>query len=465
MLRDRDSWTLALALALSVACGGSASPSQPSEAEAGPGEPSPAEPGREGAAAARPSASSSLVPELAACDDRRIHSLVDVLRRAEPARRAELVTQYLLDACEAPDFLRYYVEVTTPGSESRRLATTGPVAQQQQALRRVCPEAEAVMRAVAASAAAERSGILFDGCHLDRFDVIEREAYVRERGSPLPWITHQWLLDQGVAPADAVVITRAMIVHDLRATSPIDPPAGLVLPTLADGFERLADGPVVYVSGSGIEASSRLLVRIADGAIEPAMVASHLVGPLFDVVAEEADKDKQIAEARGADWDAAVVIVADEQLPFSILIDVYYTVGRAEYRRWDLGVATQAGGYGRVPVGGHSVPFGSTPIVGPPLTVIIDPGGFLVGTPDDPSPERLGVRAAIGHDAWDFEALARRAVAHRERHPDALSAVVMPERDTPHGVIVRALAALRGPECHGEQDCILPQLQLAVRSE
>lgn len=139
------------------------------------------------------------------------------------------------------------------------------------------------------------------------------------------------------------MITRAMIVHDLRATSPIDPPAGLVLPTLADGFERLADGPVVYVSGSGIEASSRLLVRIADGAIEPAMVASHLVGPLFDVVAEEADKDKQIAEARGADWDAAVVIVADEQLPFSILIDVYYTVGRAEYRRWDLGVATQAG--------------------------------------------------------------------------------------------------------------------------
>ena len=69
-----------------------------------------------------------------------------------------------------------------------------------------------------------------------------------------------------------------------------------------------------------------------------------------------------------------------------------------------------------------------------------------------------------GGEPVEAEALVEHRL-HRERHPDALSAVVMPERDTPHGVIVRALAALRGPECHGEQDCILPQLQLAVRSE
>jgi biopolymer transport protein ExbD len=115
----------------------------------------------------------------------------------------------------------------------------------------------------------------------------------------------------------------------------IMPTAGQKVPmSIADS--PIQDGIPVYIAARSITFGSKKIVQIDEnGDIEAGAVQNHLIGPLYDAMAEEADKAKQMAAAQGNDeWSGRVILVGDQSLKFSTLVDVMYTAGRAEFREY-----------------------------------------------------------------------------------------------------------------------------------
>lgn len=116
----------------------------------------------------------------------------------------------------------------------------------------------------------------------------------------------------------------------------ITPGAGQKVP-MSRADSPIQDGVPVYVSTRDITFGDKKLVQLNDdGEVEAAALNKHLIGPLYDALAEEADKSKQMAEARGTDWAGRIIIVGDQRLKFKTLVDVMYTAGRAEYREYSF---------------------------------------------------------------------------------------------------------------------------------
>ena len=115
----------------------------------------------------------------------------------------------------------------------------------------------------------------------------------------------------------------------------IMPTAGQKVPmSMADS--PIQDGIPVYIAARSITFASKKIVQIDEnGDIEAGAVQNHLIGPLYDAMAEEADKSKQMAAAQGnEEWSGRVILVGDQSLKFSTLVDVMYTAGRAEFREY-----------------------------------------------------------------------------------------------------------------------------------
>jgi biopolymer transport protein ExbD len=115
----------------------------------------------------------------------------------------------------------------------------------------------------------------------------------------------------------------------------IMPTAGQKIPmSVADS--PIQDGIPVYIAARSITFASKKIVQLDEnGDIDPAALQNHLIGPLYDAMAEEADKAKQMAAAQGQEeWSGRVILVGDQSLKFSTLVDVMYTAGRAEFREY-----------------------------------------------------------------------------------------------------------------------------------
>jgi hypothetical protein len=130
-------------------------------------------------------------------------------------------------------------------------------------------------------------------------------------------------------------IVSIIVVYLLKsyASDPvvINPTAGQKIP-LSAADAPIQDGIPIFVTQRGITFDNKKLVNMnADGDIDPAVVNAHLIGPLYDVLAEEVDKAKQLAENTGKPWAGRAIVVGDQDLKFSVLVDVMYTAGRAEF--------------------------------------------------------------------------------------------------------------------------------------
>ena len=132
-------------------------------------------------------------------------------------------------------------------------------------------------------------------------------------------------------------IVSIIVVYLLKsyASDPvlIQPVADQKIP-LSKVDSPIQEGSPIYISNREIIFNEKKLVSLKDGEIDPNEVNGHLIGPLFDALSEEADKAKQMAEARQVDWDARIILVGDERLKFKTLVDVMYTAGRAEYAEY-----------------------------------------------------------------------------------------------------------------------------------
>ena len=123
----------------------------------------------------------------------------------------------------------------------------------------------------------------------------------------------------------------------------IMPTAGQKIP-MSQADAPISDGVPVYVSQRSITFNNKKLVQLdEEGNIDPAALQGHLIGPLYDAMAEEADKAKAMKEAQGEEWAGRLIMVGDQKLKFSTLVNVMYTAGRAEFREYAFCVIQQGG--------------------------------------------------------------------------------------------------------------------------
>jgi hypothetical protein len=114
----------------------------------------------------------------------------------------------------------------------------------------------------------------------------------------------------------------------------IAPTAGQKVPN-STADTPIQDGVPIYVTQRAITFMDRRVVQMDEnGEVDPAALQGHLIGPLYDLLAEEADRAKKMSEGKGEEWEGRIILVGDQNLKFSVLVDVMYTAGRAEFREY-----------------------------------------------------------------------------------------------------------------------------------
>lgn len=123
----------------------------------------------------------------------------------------------------------------------------------------------------------------------------------------------------------------------------IAPTAGQKVP-MSTADTPIQDGVPVYVSQRAITFQDRRVVQMDEnGEVDPAALQGHLIGPLYDLLAEEADRSKKMAEGKNEEWEGRIILVGDQNLKFSVLVDVMYTAGKAEFREYAFCVVQKNG--------------------------------------------------------------------------------------------------------------------------
>src|SRR5690606_21853787 len=187
-------------------------------------------------------------------------------------------------------------------------------------LRRACPEHVEVLKVVAGLPDARRGVAIFEGCGFDRYEVITLAEVEAKAGSesyraPLMTFTaHQWLLDQGFDVPTLRPITRALYSLERRRDWRVRPVPNAQWP-VAVGYP-LATGTTVQVTRDGLVFNEERVVELAHGVVDRKAVRAHLIDPLFDQLAQEVDKAKQIAEIRAQAWDRRLIVAADADTPY-----------------------------------------------------------------------------------------------------------------------------------------------------
>jgi hypothetical protein len=122
----------------------------------------------------------------------------------------------------------------------------------------------------------------------------------------------------------------------------ITPTAGQKIP-LSRADMPIQEGVPVYISKRAITFGDKKVVQLDEnGDVDPAALQGHLIGPLYDLMAEEADKSKAMSASKGEEeWGGRIILVGDQNLKFKTLVDVMYTAGKAEYREYAFCVIQQ----------------------------------------------------------------------------------------------------------------------------
>lgn len=121
----------------------------------------------------------------------------------------------------------------------------------------------------------------------------------------------------------------------------IMPTAGQKIP-MSGADAPIQEGTPVYISKRAITFGNQTIVQLDEnGDIDPAAMQGHLIGPLYDLMAEEADKAKATAGSKNEEWEGRVILVGDQAMKFSTLVALMYTAGKAEFREYAFCVIQQ----------------------------------------------------------------------------------------------------------------------------
>lgn len=98
----------------------------------------------------------------------------------------------------------------------------------------------------------------------------------------------------------------------------------------------ITEGVPVYISSRELIFMEKPLAQLTDGELPATVVQGHTIVPFFELLEEETEKSKQLYEQRGEEWVGHLIVIGDEALKFSTLVDVMYTAGRLEYSEYSF---------------------------------------------------------------------------------------------------------------------------------
>ncbi len=86
------------------------------------------------------------------------------------------------------------------------------------------------------------------------------------------------------------------------------------------------------VSQSGILVDGVKVVDVSGGQVGDEYKRGTLISPLFDTLKEKADEAKAIAESRQTiSFSGRILLQCDRNIPFSLVREVMYTAGQAQF--------------------------------------------------------------------------------------------------------------------------------------
>ena len=86
------------------------------------------------------------------------------------------------------------------------------------------------------------------------------------------------------------------------------------------------------ITKSGILVDGVTIVDVAGGSVGDEYKRGTLISPLFDILKEKADEAKAIAESRQTvSFTGRLLLQCDRDIPFSLLREVMYTAGQAQF--------------------------------------------------------------------------------------------------------------------------------------
>ncbi|PRP96348.1 biopolymer transporter ExbD [Enhygromyxa salina] len=98
----------------------------------------------------------------------------------------------------------------------------------------------------------------------------------------------------------------------------------------------IKEGIAIYISSRELIFNEEQVATLTDGELDPNVVQGHVIRPLFEKLEEETEKSKQVFEGRGEEWVGHVILIGDEALKFSTIVDLMYTAGRLEYSEYSF---------------------------------------------------------------------------------------------------------------------------------
>ena len=98
----------------------------------------------------------------------------------------------------------------------------------------------------------------------------------------------------------------------------------------------IKEGIAIYISSRELIFNEEQLAVLKDGELDPTVVQGHVIAPLFEKLEEETEKSKAVYEGRGEEWVGHVILIGDQALKFSTIVDVMYTAGRLEYSEYSF---------------------------------------------------------------------------------------------------------------------------------
>lgn len=145
--------------------------------------------------------------------------------------------------------------------------------------------------------------------------------------------------EAGMALTSLMDIVSIIVVYLLKsyASDPIliQPIAEQKIP-LSTMDLSLQNGQAIYVSSRDLVFNEKKLVKLTDGELDPAAVKEHRIDALFVALEEEAARAQEISSNLGEKWEGRVIIIGDEELKFSSLVDVMFTAGRAGFKTFSF---------------------------------------------------------------------------------------------------------------------------------
>jgi biopolymer transport protein ExbD len=107
-----------------------------------------------------------------------------------------------------------------------------------------------------------------------------------------------------------------------------------------------AESTAVTVTMNSVVVNDVPVLRIENGVVSEAdrSGGGYLIDPLFQKLQEEVDHQKKVASFnKQAEFEGLITIVADRHVPFSLLSQVMYTAGQAQFSKFKFAVVKGEG--------------------------------------------------------------------------------------------------------------------------